>query len=936
VRTRWRVLVGVGIAIGIVLVLLEGVWLWRSTGGAPRTGKAKRPAAVLTPQGGADPVTGAPRWLGQTGVKGRPIAGVVVGEDGAPVAGATVRVASSFSIAGLVTVPTRKTDAQGRFDFGPQPAASYVVSAELPTLTAAIVQTDLRDVLASPPSDQLRLVMHPCHASIHGTVFDTAEGAIGGATLVRVEHGLATGAGAIADDSGTFELCVPAGGAEVTVSADGYAAIEETINVFGRTRRDFRLVPGTSVSGRAIRAGDKAPVAGAIIELRSADPRDNEAPLSTASAEDGTFHFDSVAAGRHGINALAERLATAVPVDVTTSIGEATTDVVCELAATYQVSGHVIDKISKKPVSGRAVFLATDDWSPLNPRYSSATTQADGSFTLDHVRSGEYGIYAENGRRRGTTSVKVETADVTDLAIEVDAGATISGRVLAGGTPLDGVAVRIGRWNATSAADGRYVLHGVEPGTYEVYAESHRVGAFTRDQYVTVVAGEDQTGVDVELDLAGSISGVVFDQNGAPVPGVFLSFSLVHGTDFGSATTADDGTFTARALSGGGDYVYEVRQRDQASLALPPASGKRHPPVTVKDGQTHVTGVRVQIRYERLVITGRVTDSAGKPVADAKVEAVPSGGEWFRVPSTTSTESGGFSIADLPADSYTLTATTLHGEGSVANVAAGTKNVAIRLLAAGGIDGTLTGFTKTPEVVAFRHDRFERRRPTVTGTSFQLRDLSPGRYTITATAGDQRAQANVEVTSGAVATATLKVHGVGVVVGTVLDAKTRAPLADLKCVAVSQNADDMDVRREQVRSDAGGAFRLERAPEGEVFVSCYSGRVMARTQATVTAGQVTTVELAATRMGSGARIGRYSGLELENQLADVLVTSVAPASPAAEAGIVVGDVVVKVEDETIGRDAAEMASRMIEYGEANPMKLVLERNDKQITASIAF
>jgi C-terminal processing protease CtpA/Prc len=104
----------------------------------------------------------------------------------------------------------------------------------------------------------------------------------------------------------------------------------------------------------------------------------------------------------------------------------------------------------------------------------------------------------------------------------------------------------------------------------------------------------------------------------------------------------------------------------------------------------------------------------------------------------------------------------------------------------------------------------------------------------------------------------------------------------------------------------------------------------------VTAGQVTTVELAATRMGSGARIGRYSGLELENQLAEVLVKSVEPASPAAEAGIVVGDVVVKIEDETIGRDAAEMASRMIDYGEANPVKLVLERNDKQIAASIAF
>ena len=275
-RTRWRVLIG----IGIVLVLLEGVHLWRSTGGPSRRSTEKRPTAVVTqPTAGADPLTGAPRWLGQTGVRGRPLAGIVVGEDGAPLAGATVRVANAFTMAGLVTVPGQTTGADGRFDFGPQPAATYVVSAEVSKLTSAFVRTDLRNALASPPSDQLRLVMHPCDASIHGTVFDTAEGAIGGATIMRVERGLATTTGAIADDTGSFELCVPAGGAEVIVSADGYAAIEEGINVFGRTRRDFRLSPGTSVTGRAVRAEDKSPVAGAIIS-QYGQARDEKSKLN--------------------------------------------------------------------------------------------------------------------------------------------------------------------------------------------------------------------------------------------------------------------------------------------------------------------------------------------------------------------------------------------------------------------------------------------------------------------------------------------------------------------------------------------------------------------------------------------------------------------------------------------------------------------------------
>jgi hypothetical protein len=937
VRTRWRVLIG----LGAVLVVWVGVWLWQSTGAPPRKAKTKQPSSQVTlSRGSADPLTGAPRWLGQTGVQGRPVAGIVVGEDGAPLAGATVRVANTFTMAGLVTVPSKTTGADGRFDFGPQPAATYVVSAELPKLTSAFLRTDLRNVSARPASDQLRLVMHPCDASIHGTVFDTAEGAIGGATIMRVERGLATAAGAIADDKGSFELCVPAGGAEVIVSADGYAAVEESVNVFGRTKRDFQLAPGTSVTGRTVRADDKSPVAGAIVELRSADPRDNEAPLSTASRADGTFSFDSVASGRHVITALAERMGTQEPVELTTSIGTPTTDIVCELAATYVVSGRVVERDSKKPVVGRAVFLTSRNRSPMDwSGRSYAMTQADGSFTIDHARTGEYQLFVDGSDRDKRETVKVETADVTDLLIEVEAGAQVSGRVLAGGKPVDGVMVRVGRPFANSEADGTYVIRGIEPGTHELYAESHRIGAFTKGREITLAAGEDKKGVDIELDLSGSVSGVVVDQNGAPVPGVFLSFSLVHGRDFGSATTADDGSFTARSLSGGGDYVYEVKQRDQASLTLPPASGKRHPPVTVKDGQTHVTGLRVAIRYDRLAISGRVLDTAGKPVADAKVQAVPSGTEWFRVPATTSAEGGGFTIADLPAGSYTVKATGAQGEGSAPSVAAGTKNVAIRLVEPGGIDGTLKGFTGTPEVNVFRFEqRFDRRRATVSGTTFSLRDLPPGRYALAATAGLDTARATVEVTAGEIKTVVLEVRATGIVTGKVFD-KAHSPISGLSCMAALQGQDEMMMGgpSDRPRSDATGAFRIERAPVGDVMVGCYGRGISAWTQAKVTVAQVTTVELtAAPREANDDSKRRKSGLTLENQLSEVLVKSVEPDSPAAKAGIAPGDVVVKVENETLGRFQAEMAMRMIEYGESNPVKIVLERNEKQVSVSITF
>jgi C-terminal processing protease CtpA/Prc len=132
-------------------------------------------------------------------------------------------------------------------------------------------------------------------------------------------------------------------------------------------------------------------------------------------------------------------------------------------------------------------------------------------------------------------------------------------------------------------------------------------------------------------------------------------------------------------------------------------------------------------------------------------------------------------------------------------------------------------------------------------------------------------------------------------------------------------------------------FRIERAPVGDVMVGCYGRGISAWTQAKVTVGQVTNVELTATsREPSDDPRRRQSGLTLENQLAEVIVQAVKSDSPAAKAGIVAGDVIVDVEGTTIGRYQAEMAIRTIEYGDTSPVKIVLERDDKQITVQLAF
>lgn len=941
---RRSILVGV-----LALLAIVGGWLaWSQRDAKPTSvasdgaGTERGSVQTVRANAGRDPATGLPRWFGATGVAGKRIAGVVVGEDGKPVAAATVRLASAFMDAGLAPPLTKQTDASGRFDFGVHPGATYAVTAEMPKLTAALHRIDLRDPNLTPASDQLRLVLHPCAASIHGTVFDSAGGAIGGARLVRTERWVTSATGVEADASGRYELCVPAGGAGVFVTADGYAPVDDHVNVYGRTRRDFQLTPGASVVGRVVRAADKSPVAQAMVTLTSADPRRGGSALTAATDDDGRFAFDAVAPGRQLLAAVAEDLATQYPVDVLVELGGAPGETVLELIATYTVSGRVVEKGSQKPVAGRNVVLmaSADRADLMRPPWS--TSQADGTFAIDHVVPGAYTPQLARNRMVEGDLVNVVDRDVSDIVLETMETGSIAGRVLYDGTPVDGATVRDGEFGsfATSAADGTYVLRHLGEGSIKLYAESHRVGAFTNAPPVMLAAGEHKTGIDIVLDLSASISGVVVDQNDAPVAGVFVSFSLLRGRDFGNATTADDGSFTARSLSGGGDYAYEVKPRDQSPLVLPPAAGKRHPPIPVKDGQTHVTGVRIRVKYERLAISGRVIDVDGKPIVDAVVSAEPRESGWYRPPTTTSDQAGAFAINDLPAGTYTVRATTARGEAQEKDIPAGRTNVKLLLLEAGGIDGTLVGFAGVPDVTAYRIDDYFGRHRAVAGsttpTAFQLRNLPAGRYQVTASLGGLSDSAMVEVMPAQVAKATLELGAVGTVTGRVVDAKG-APVAGVRCMSSLRDKERIDfgAARSQGVSDASGNFRIERASAGPSIVGCF-GRdgASAWEQVEVAAGSVTNVPVTLEDRGAATR--KHAGLTLEDQLDEVLVKTVEPNGAAARAGLAVGDALVTVDGYSIGRHQSDYAMRLIESprGDAASVSIVVERGDKQLTLTL--
>jgi protocatechuate 3,4-dioxygenase beta subunit len=920
-----------GIAIAAIAVVVGASWCWLRSRDVPGGAMESRDTNV-------DPTSQRAASADRAGLQFgrqrdfRRVAGVVL-FDGSPVRGATVRLVSKPTTAGLIAEPHVVTDPSGQFDFGLQPPAAYLVVAEVPRLTGALLSLDLRDPLATPPPDQLRLVMHACDASIYGTVRDSAGGVVPKARVSWNEYLMTASVGTDAGEDGSYELCIPIPGAALLIRAAGYAQILDQVTAYGRLRRDFLLSPEAPLHGRVVRVVDHTPVPGAIVELSPDDPRLNHPVLYAASDADGHFHFEGAAPGRHVVTATAERLATARPIHVIADVAVPDEEVVCALSPTLRIAGKVVEAQSATPLGGLNVSM--------NPRGGfvrdhelESVTQSDGSFEIRDALPGEFQPFVKNEQlsNRHPTVVKLTNADVDGVVIEVERLATISGRVTRGGKPVDGARVSAhGAGDETTTDhEGHYTLRGVRAGTVTMYAESQRIGAFTNGPTITVTKGEKKTGVDLDLGLAASISGTVVDQTSAPVSGVVVRFSLLHGTDYGVATTADDGTFTARALAGGGDYIYEVYQ-NEGSAPFRRLDGRRFTSVAVHDSQSHITGIRIKIRRERLTIAGRVVDAAGKPVPDVTIAAAPN--EMYVPASSTTDGSGAFLIRDLVAGSYDLRVTAARAEQVEKNVAAGRTDLVIRLSQVGSIEGTLDGFADVPEVVASLEDGpWSLHYATSTERSFRLRDIPVGVYGVFATSLSGTARATVTVPAGGVGKVSLHARGFGAIAGTIVDASTHVPLADMECRCVSGEGGCMDG---PVASDATGSYRIDRASPGETEVICMGKGAFAMSQVNVIAGQTVHVDLAASAR-SPIRHG-HAGLAFEDQFGLAMVASVEPGGPADRAGIAVGDVLLKIDDKASDSGDGRGALWMLEQHPAGTsVRLTVERGESQLVLNLTI
>jgi hypothetical protein len=220
----------------------------------------------------------------------------------------------------------------------------------------------------------------------------------------------------------------------------------------------------------------------------------------------------------------------------------------------------------------------------------SATTGAGGEYEVAGLAPGAYKVrfqppsesrfFAQYFNGKGSFAeaeeVIVESTTTTSIDAALGEGGTISGTVLAEGSPVGGVFVEAfpqggGEESfvgfATTAGDGKYTVKGVPAGTYTVaffppfgenlvlqfYKETSFFGEATP---VKVGFEEDRPNVNANLLVGGEITGTVTDAvTHKPLPEVFVSASKEGAEFFGFGETDGSGNYTVAGLLTG---VYDL------------------------------------------------------------------------------------------------------------------------------------------------------------------------------------------------------------------------------------------------------------------------------------------------------------------------------------------------------------------------------------------
>jgi RNA polymerase sigma factor (sigma-70 family) len=879
----------VAVVVVLLLLFVAGTWLlWPRR--APRVTHDLATASIAHEATRA--LIARPAMFVQAGVAASRLRGRVT-SDGAPFRGAVVQLVHAETEIVLAEV---RSGGDGTFDFGDRPADRYIVTASAPARTAVPVRVDLR----MPSVGDVELRLTGC-SHVRGVVIDGSGSPIDHARIGRVDS---PGVVAQTDATGGYDLCTHYGSVAIRYSASGYHSVDVDLDVAANTRHDVVLIPEAIVEGRVVDESGAA-VAGAwvVVDPNQMGRLERDARAVGFSAADGSFRITAVAPGRNLIAAFAPGLRSLHKQELVTGAGQVMSGVVVRVGRTATIAGVVVE--GEKPVAGVGVGMKIGNRDETG---ILAVTQADGSFVIDRAPRGDIGLYVEKHTIIAPRSVHIGDQPPR-VRIEVQQIGSVRGRVLRGSEPVADAQVTCPMprpMKVFTDARGSYACDDVDNGKREVTADvpSGEWGTAT----VAVARGETAK-VDIPLAFAGSICGRVVDKDGQGLSGLEIRVTERTTGDFGKDTTAADGAFCTRLLTGG---TYGI-----VVLAGPRPLEPIVPMAAVMLGPKETKTVTIAVTAPTLTIAGTVSDPHGAPVVDAIVRLFAGKHSWQMMDSSgpgslaVTDEAGHFTLSKLAPGNYTVIATARDGSEVITPaVAAGSRNVAITLAAAGRIEGQLVGFTSAPTITGASMAGHPLVDLEVDGQRFRASGLSPGTYVLMALTDAREADTRqVVVRAGEATDVTLTNRGTATIRGIARDFRTHAPVSGQRCESFARSGDAMgtiyaapDVG---ALTDERGAFQLI-SPAGEIEVGCFSPGYQSARVLVVPSDRTIDIDV------FSVAITQESGtIDAELAFASNRVTDVTTGGAADRAGLAVGDEIIAVDGLSVVDLAAGTAMLVI-------------------------
>lgn len=301
------------------------------------------------------------------------------------------------------------------------------------------------------------------------------------------------------------------------------------------------------------------PVAHAPLEIRTDEAR---VLANKRSEADGSFRFGGLDGGSYQllVDRLGEGLAGGkLAKSVTLQPGEDLRDI--RLSYDFELGGTISGRVTN--LQGEPVEGARVGGSYPEDQLVGAETGSDGRYILREIRGGPVHVSAGHpdfGYAKIDAVVGAENADLRLQGVGVIAGRVVDARTgdaiaafeLAHHPGEGSEEIGDYAYETIENETGEFLIDSVRPGTNSVHAQAKGFLSTWID-VPNVQAGETRKGVELRLDPAAAIEGIVTDSRGKPISGARVfdwwrqgSFRL---DSAWSATTDYDGKFYIDTLS---------------------------------------------------------------------------------------------------------------------------------------------------------------------------------------------------------------------------------------------------------------------------------------------------------------------------------------------------------------------------------------------------